>query len=91
MDDLPIWDSVLKKLKGGNQLSKARKFNKLKLIVPRNDGYKVLPIPNYNKTTYKIDINNQCNCQYNVKTGNYCSHILAVSLYKKQREENNDK
>lgn len=79
------WDILLKKLKGGNQLSKARKFNKLKLIKPDFNCYKILPIPGYNKTTYVVS-NNQCNCQYNVKSGQPCSHLMAVALFEKLKE-----
>ena len=87
------WDLALKELKGGNQLSKARKFNKLKLIKPGINCYHILPIKGYNKSTYTINIhlgNYKCNCQYSIKTGKPCSHILAVSLFKRQQEEKKD-
>tara|TARA_R100001530_G_scaffold14077_1_gene12827 strand:+ start:121 stop:420 length:300 start_codon:yes stop_codon:yes gene_type:complete len=86
--DLPRWDVLLKELKNGNQLSKARKLNKLKLISECGDPniFYISPIPGYNKTTYQVHIHpEQCNCQYYVRTKKPCSHILAVHLYKRLR------
>jgi len=87
---LPTWDLALKELEGGNQLSKARKINKLKLIEQGINCYYILPIKGYNKSTYTINIqleDYECNCQYSIKTGKLCSHILAVLLFKNQKEE----
>ena len=84
------WDVVLKELKGGNQLSKARKFNKLKCVAKCDhpDIFYILPIEGYNKTTYTVNIEQQkCNCQYNVRSEKPCSHIMAVLLYQEQQEE----
>jgi len=88
------WDVVLKELKGGNQLSKARKFNKLNRIAEceHQDIFYILPIEGYNKTTYKVNIKHEkCNCQYNVRNNKPCSHIMAVLLYQRQQEEKNGK
>jgi len=87
------WDLLLRELKGGNQLSKARKFNKLKCIAACDhpDIFYILPIEGYNKTTYKVNIKHgKCNCQYNVRTLKPCSHIMAVLLYQRQQEEKKD-
>jgi hypothetical protein len=87
------WDIMLKELKGGNQLSKARKLNKLKCIAKCDhpDLFYILPIKGYNKTTYKVNIKHEkCNCQYNVRNKKPCSHILAVHLYQRQQEEKKD-
>ena len=84
-----IWYDKYKGLQG-NVLSKARKFNKLKLIEEiKPDVFKVYPIPGYNKTTYDVIkfVNYWvCNCQYFRKNEKICSHILAVKLFLEIRE-----
>jgi len=84
-DDICRWDAISKTLHG-SQLDKARKFNRMHLISPGNNGvFFCLPIPGYNSTTYEMKKTElgvwTCNCQHNVQTGMQCSHILALMLY----------
>ena len=90
MNDTAHFDVLTGELKG-SQLSKARKFNKLKCVVPRGDGqYLVKHIEGYNKTDYQVNAYfDECDCQYYVKNKKSCSHVLAVALFKKQQEEHN--
>lgn len=82
--------------------SKAIKFVELNLIkydpdslaygeTEEKHNYICLPIPNYNKTTYRLTYNNlikdfECSCQFYQtklikKEDPYCSHWLALYLY----------
>lgn len=93
------WETTSKDLitedKGKPMLTKARKFLENDCI--RGVGetlttWECLPLPNYNKTTYRISLTKTgfvCNCQgFNKKLKDYdslssdvkpiCSHILAV-------------
>lgn len=80
-----IWYDKFKGLQG-NVLSKARKFNRLKLIeMVGARHYKVKHIKGYNKNDYDVEITPEgiftCNCQFFDKNKRDCSHILAVRLY----------
>lgn len=63
-------------------LTKSKKFLEFNCIQPQSKGlYKILPIKDYNKTTYSVDIEKEeCNCQGYSIYGK-CSHILAVKQY----------
>lgn len=80
-----IWYDKYKGLQG-NILSKAKKFNQLKLIKYQGiNRWAVNHIEGYNKTDYDVILNPNgafsCNCQYFSKKGEKCSHILAVELF----------
>jgi|TARA_R100000501_G_C2549351_1_gene64676 hypothetical protein len=85
-----IYYNSLKKEMEGSQISKARKFVKLKLIENKGfDNYLVKHIEGYNKTDYSVNSNlEECNCQYYVRNNKPCSHILAVALFKIQEDTN---
>ena len=89
------WSSHYKKLvvEGGEKAigTKALKFIENNCIdyVKDQDGifgnnyYICKPIPEYNKTTYKIkNIRGEfeCNCQFHQTTHRMCSHILALFM-----------
>ena len=89
-EDLPRWDVACGELKGGGQISKARKLNRLKRIEESamQGTYIILPIEGYNKTTYLVDANAEsCTCQFNVRANKLCSHIMGVFLYIKLNGE----
>jgi hypothetical protein len=72
----------------GNIRSKAKKFLELGCIQYDYDMkcFYCNPIKNYNKSRYKIESKGDrfvCDCQYNVRVGENCSHILAVYLWLK--------
>ena len=88
-DDLCRWDSISEILKG-SQKAKALKFNRDGLYEwdKEHQVWLCKPIKGYNSTTYKIaKINGefQCNCQWNVKEGLICSHIIGLYLWLKNR------
>jgi|2_EtaG_2_1085320.scaffolds.fasta_scaffold13709_7 hypothetical protein len=70
----------------GSQLIKAKRFIKLSLVKPlTNNTWFMGALPG-NSTNYIVVRNREgsswgCQCQFNKKTGNTCSHILAVQLY----------
>ena len=74
----------------GTQLSKARKYNRLRLIVPQNSNKWLLnPLPgnstNYIVTQYSYGF--ICECQFFKKINKKCSHILAIELFIDIHEE----
>ena len=90
MNELMFYDAERQKL-NGSITSKARKFNKLKCIkdvgIFPEQIYDVLPIQGYNSTAYKVDWHGKkCTCQASVREEKTCSHILAVSLFRKNHE-----
>lgn len=89
MNEICYYDHYKEQL-SGSILSKARKFNRLNLVQRLgHEVFAVLPIPNYNVTTYNIKFNAgvySCDCQSNAIHHKICSHICAVSLYLKTRE-----
>jgi len=48
-----------------------------------HDKWNVLPIPNYNKNTYRVVFDGEwdCNCQWRTLNGLKCSHIGAVQMW----------
>ena len=66
----------------GSIFQKAKVFNRQKCVVKIKEGiYEVLPIKGYNKTKYTCNVLGKiCNCQYQVKTGQVCSHLVAAML-----------
>jgi len=88
MNEICYYDSLKGKLKG-SVFSKARKFNKLKLIEEVTPFlYQIHPIPGYNFTTYivqKDGMDFTCTCQAFTQEKKKCSHVLAISLYLKNK------
>lgn len=93
MTEMCYYDAYLKQLTG-SIISKARKFNKLKCIVPtEDDRFLCKPVAGYNKTTYTITFNpatgnGSCSCQHNEVEGKTCSHIAGVALFLKLKHDN---
>ena len=68
----------------GSQRDKALELVKLKRVVMCPEGFKVLPVEGYNKTTYSVKCLAgvwSCTCQHFVKNRTPCSHIFAVWLF----------
>ena len=87
--ELCFYDRYLEELKG-SVISKARKFNRLNLVKRTGENsFAVLPIPGYNSSTYTVTFEDEtgtCNCQANRINNRVCSHMMAVSLFIKTRE-----
>ena len=89
-----VWYDKYKGLQG-SMLTKARKFNRLKLVEELSENrWRVNHIEGYNKTDYNVwkEIREEyvkgnfgqyynCECQYFSKNQKICSHILAVELF----------
>ncbi len=87
-DELPYYDVKNMKL-SGSILSKARKFNKLRLVEERGPNeWAVKPIKGYNHTEYTVWLTPEgwkCSCQANRINHRVCSHIVAVQIYINKR------
>lgn len=86
---LCYYDPITRELYG-TRYSKAVKFLELGCVEQFDDAhFFVHPIKGYNKTKYSVTLTSHgdCNCQFHQKTGEYCSHILAVVLYKQKLKE----
>ena len=75
----------------GSKLDKARAFNREKLIEQVSETtFNVKPLPG-NHQTHTVWWDGEmwnCSCQNNRVTGDdHCSHILAVNLYLKIKDE----
>jgi len=72
--------------------TKARKYNKLKLIKNLNENeWIVQKMDGYNKTDYIVRMINgkyTCTCQ-GFTNNNTCSHVLAVKLFQECHDEKN--
>jgi len=78
-----VWYDKYKGLQG-SVLTKARKFNRLKLVEELSENrWRVNHIEGYNKTNYNVwkEPTYNCECQYFSKNQKICSHILAVELF----------
>ena len=82
--DLPYYDADTMEL-SGSQKAKAKKLFELGCVQRVSDTmWKVLPIKNYNSTTYSVWRHQSgslmCSCQFFQSAGKPCSHIMAVLL-----------
>lgn len=73
-------------------LTKAQKFLEFKCVKENLNGWAIMPIEGYNKTTHYINMSMECNCQgFNKKKKDegkgYCSHCLAVEMFKFMEKE----
>lgn len=88
---------------GSARRMKAKKFLMEKCFKwsKKHKNWVCKPLKNYNKTYYHIRWDSHkenyktgepgdfiCSCQFNVKTGMICSHILGLYLYLKKRNWN---
>lgn len=92
MEEKVCYYDAFRRTLEGTIISKAKRFNREKCVVKITSGhYIVKPIIGYNKTTYKVlqgfDDVFSCSCQRYVTKQLTCSHIVAVSLYMKQKEQ----
>jgi len=78
-------------------LTKSRNFLEASCIkLVEKNKWECLPLPGYNKTTYKIELRDDgyfCNCQgYNTKLKKgeepTCSHIIAIKQFMFMRGNN---
>ena len=93
-----FWSEHYKSLnvpEGKARQIKARKFIEKDCIEWDADmgEFRCKPILGYNKTTYrlkKIGSSFNCSCQFYCKTGNICSHILALFMWLKIKNSQGD-
>lgn len=89
-ENICYWYEKEKELLGSKK-GKAKKFFQLGCVLETEEENKfiVKHIEGYNKTNHQVDpTTNTCSCQSNQRYGNICSHIMAVRLYKFQKEWN---
>ena len=94
MVDIQYYDHLLKELKHSQEYKIQKFLDHDCVVFVGNNTFEVRPIEGYNTRTYTVNMGGNeptCNCQYCVmerKKGRsgICSHIGAVLMYLKERE-----